>query len=81
MVERKMIMSDLLNMFLVAPVGHEQLATVIIAETEDRATERATDYFSDLYTSGFTVLNLTEHFAGNGYDIRVTKHKAYGLFH
>lgn len=72
-----------LNLYLVAPTGMEQLATVAIAKDEERALERVREYpaMKDYKDANFTVLDLTEHFRKSGYKISVTKETGLGLYH
>jgi hypothetical protein len=73
----------MLNLYLVAPTGAEQLATVAIATDEDSALKRVKSYpaMEDYKDCKFTVLDLTEHFKKSGYKISVTKETGLGLYH
>lgn len=73
----------MLSLYLVAPTGAEQLATVAIAEDEDRALKRVREYpaMKDYKDCKFTVLDLTEHFRKSGYKVSVTKETGLGMYH
>jgi hypothetical protein len=72
-----------LNLYLVAPTGAEQLATVVIATDDNSALDRIKNYpiMKDYKDCKFTVLDLTEYFRKHDYKISVTKETGLGLYH
>lgn len=72
-----------LSMYLIAPTGAEQLATVVISTDEDSAIDRIRSYpaVKEYKDAVFTVLDLTEHFSKSGYKISVTKETGLRLYH
>lgn len=73
-------MSDLL-VFLVAPKGKEHLTTVVLAANESRAKAKVLNNPAMDSLEGdpstLIVLNITDHFLKQGYDIAVSKISMY----
>jgi hypothetical protein len=73
----------MIKMFLIAPEGFEQLATVVIALSREGALSKAKKYpVLEPYSDGeFSVLDLTEYFRKSGYIINITKETGLGVYH
>lgn len=73
---------EILNMYLLAPKGYEQLATIVVAPTEEISIKRYTEQenIKELVDMGadVVVVNITEKLAIQGYSVLISK---VGMFH